>query len=384
MKRAHRCGKLSLSKGLKKKITEAQVSKTRMRSRASSLSPQDSYDRIQSTAVKVSPIHRLPETSTHVPISVGLTNFGHNCYINVIIQLLFTIQLRIRHDDGHISNSQTLNPESECRDHLRRLFQEMDRVNAILRTDLATTVHRECPMGILSPRAFLNFLQSCPVQDERQAAVFQCQEQQDAHEFLFALFDTIDWGGSTNDSISNRCKGQISFTVKCLECDSRTAATTEDFRCIHLSDVIWTSSSSKNVLSGMRTDKLFGSNKFHCSVCNIPTEARRHSQLLHVPVFLLCVNTTRCISSPIQDCFEWQGNIYHLIALVLHQGTSPHSGHYIIRIQEDQPQDHHTCENQPRRWIEIDDEVSYEIPSPHHSSGRNKGSVPYLLAYHRQ
>ncbi|GAA6004829.1 uncharacterized protein JCM10292_002532 [Rhodotorula paludigena] len=240
-------------------------------------------------------------------------------------------------------------------------------------------------LGTIAPLAFINQL-------KRENEFFRSTLQQDAHEFLNYLINSVaeilekdekkraaeegrapsmvgtGFGAHAQTWVHSLFEGVLTNETRCLTCET---VTSRDEAFLDLSiDIEQNTSVTACLRQFSASEMLCQRNKFSCDKCCGLQEAekrmkikktpnilalhlkrfkyeeslQRHVKLTYRVVFpfeLRLFNTADDISNP--------DRLYELFAIVVHIGVGPHHGHYISIVKSGQ------------RWIVFDDQNVYPI-----------------------
>jgi ubiquitin carboxyl-terminal hydrolase 35/38 len=128
----------------------------------------------------------------------------------------------------------------------------------------------------------------------------------------------------------------------------------------------------------LQPEQLTGDNKYHCRRCNLLQDATKTITIEKAPEHLILTikrfcyepstNSTAKLTVPVKcpTSILLAGQQYELYAVVLHAGSSPHSGHY-----------HSQVRSLTHAWLWLNDEVVSGIPGRDWSGA----DTPYVLFY---
>ncbi|ELU08917.1 hypothetical protein CAPTEDRAFT_127326, partial [Capitella teleta] len=292
----------------------------------------------------------------------GLVNFGNTCYCNSVLQALYFCRP---------FREQVLS----YKQHMRNSKKET------LLTCLADLFHniatQKKKVGTIAPKKFIQRLR-------KENELFDNYMQQDAHEFLNYLLNTVadllqgenkqlKGGGKANavngatnhhqgnfhDNsksdptwVHNIFQGTLTNETRCLNCET-VSSKDEDFLDLSV-DVEQNTSITHCLRDFSSTETLCSEYKYYCEVCCSKQEAQKrmrvkklpHILALHLkrfkymeqlnrytklsyrvvfPLELRLFNTSDDASNP--------DRLYDLIAVVIHCGTGPNRGHYISIVK---------------------------------------------------
>ena len=290
--------------------------------------------------------------SDHFPANehyFGLVNFGNTCYCNSVLQALYF-----------------------CRPFREKVldFKAKNKKNSkeTLLTCLADLFHniatQKKKTGTVAPKKFITRLR-------KENEVFDNYMQQDAHEFLNYLLNTIgdllsaEKNGTTlNGNINsvNNCssnswvhdifQGTLTNETRCLNCESLSSKD-EDF--LDLSVDVDQNTSITQCLRGFsNTETLSNEHKYYCENCCSKQEAQKRMRIkklpmilaLHLKRFKYMESQSRHTKLSYRVVFplelrvfnktsnsESDEKMYDLVAVVIHCGSGPNRGHYISIVK---------------------------------------------------
>eukprot|EP01041_Mallomonas_annulata_P000991 gene991-1939_t len=244
----------------------------------------------------------------------GLYNQGNTCFLNSILQcLLYTPPL-----------SQGLLDESLSNIIFRNLSQR-----SVLRYyhKVVTDVWSSTPSKVVSPRLL--------VQNIRQVGrQFRPMRQEDAHEFLRQLIDTMheeilkanniklsDGKISETSFISRIFGGHLRSELKCPLCPYKSH-TYNHFQDLSLEVTGKIRSVTEALEAFMKKEKLDIGNEWKCDGCKKKVAASKQLSIARSPPVLV-LHLKR---------FAF-GNTNGKIRIVVHHGNSVHSGHYVAYVK---------------------------------------------------
>eukprot|EP00210_Caulerpa_lentillifera_P009195 g8767.t1 len=331
----------------------------------------------------------------------GLENFGNTCYCNSVLQALyFCTPFR----DGVLHFAQSMENRSDYEDNVYTCL-----------ADLFLQIHNQRKKsGIISPKKFVQRLK----RDNEQFCGFM---HQDAHEFLIYLFlqiseilekdrkkdlkpspsgksgDRGETGSAKKEEpkptwVQKIFEGKLVHETKCLQCETVTSRE-EVFMDLQLA--IEHNCSLTSCLKRYSAKAILDKrDKYFCEVCQCHQEAYRQNKIKHLPQILIChlmrfdermrklmyrvvfpmelklCNTTD--DAPSCD------DVYNLVAVVVHSGSSINHGHYVALVKSHGhwllfDDDH--VEAIPESWVER----TFGAPGPY-SKITERG---YILFYEK-
>ncbi|KAF4518738.1 hypothetical protein B566_EDAN005191 [Ephemera danica] len=173
--------------------------------------------------------------------------------------------------------------------------------------------------------------------------------------------------------------GRQSTSYKCLQCDFEYK-TIDKFLDLQLALPAQESGLSIPDLISyfLQPEQLTGDNKYHCRRCNQLQDATKTISIEKAPEHLILTikrfcyeastNQTVKIMVPVRcpDTIVLSSQHYELYAIVLHAGSSPHSGHY-----------HSQAKSLTDSWLWLNDEVVSDIQTQEWCGA----DTPYVLFY---
>ncbi|XP_054167498.1 ubiquitin carboxyl-terminal hydrolase 46-like [Oppia nitens] len=302
----------------------------------------------------------------------GLVNFGNTCYCNSVLQALYF-----------------------CRPFREKVLDYKARnkrqTKETLLTCLADLFHniatQKKKTGTVAPKKFIGRLR-------KENEVFDNYMQQDAHEFLNYLLNTIadllqapdnektnsntnvttnaninvNTNVSTNANInanpsnncnqSNQCwvrdifQGTLTNETRCLNCESLSSKD-EDFLDLSV-DVDQNTSITHCLRVFSNTETLSSEHKYYCEKCCSKQEAQKRMRIkklpmilaLHLKRFKYTESQNRHTKLSYRVVFplelrlfnktsnvESDDKLYDLVAVVIHCGSGPNRGHYISIVK---------------------------------------------------
>lgn len=247
----------------------------------------------------------------------------------------------------------------------------------------------ESRKGVASPQFLIDLIRE-------KNELFRSSMQQDAHEFLNFLLNTVmeeldalhqgDW-------IHKLFEGQLSNETVCMACESVSQGY-EKF--VDISLDLENSASVISCISQFSASELLScTNKFYCDKCGSPQEALKRMRIRQAPEVLILhlkrfkysekelrnVKLMNRVLYPpflrlpvVADDFPDPLRLYELSGIIIHLGSSPYEGHYVAVVNTD------------AGWLLFDDEL-VEAVDPlyvYKFFGFKSGSaVAYVLFYQR-
>ncbi|XP_013779640.1 ubiquitin carboxyl-terminal hydrolase 46-like isoform X2 [Limulus polyphemus] len=285
----------------------------------------------------------------------GLVNFGNTCYCNSVLQALYFCKpFREKVLDYKAKNKRTKETLLTC---LADLFY-----------NIATQKKKT---GTIAPKKFIARLR-------KENDLFDNYMQQDAHEFLNYLLNTIadilqekqqgTTKGKNNSSTQVNGEQQISKSeptwvhdifqgtltneTRCLNCET-VSSKDEDF--LDLSVDVDQNTSITHCLRGFsNTETLCSEHKYYCENCCSKQEAQKRMRVkklpmilaLHLKRFKYMEQQSRHTKLSYRVVFPLElrlfntsddaynpNRMYDLVAVVIHCGSGPNRGHYISIVK---------------------------------------------------
>ncbi|OXB81395.1 UNVERIFIED_CONTAM: hypothetical protein H355_001612 [Colinus virginianus] len=283
----------------------------------------------------------------------GLVNFGNTCYCNSVLQALYF-----------------------CRPFRDKVlaYKSQPRKKENLLTCLADLFHsiatQKKKVGVIPPKKFITRLR-------KENELFDNYMQQDAHEFLNYLLNTIadilqeerkqekQNGRLPNGNIDNEnnsppdptwvheiFQGTLTNETRCLTCET-ISSKDEDF--LDLSVDVEQNTSITHCLRGFsNTETLCSEYKYYCEECRSKQEAHKRMKVKKLPMILALhlkrfkymdqlhryTKLSYRVVFPLElRLFNTSGDatnpdrMYDLVAVVVHCGSGPNRGHYIAIVK---------------------------------------------------
>jgi ubiquitin C-terminal hydrolase len=179
-------------------------------------------------------------------------------------------------------------------------------------------------------------------------------QQEDAHEFLRALLSTLVMNGQ-NKKLSSLFDGLLESAVTCQTC-FRPSLTRDRYMDLSLDIHGAHIETLKDALVEFsKTEILTDDNKVYCSKCECKRTATKGLRLATAPSILVChfkrfafnqqyggmVRLSKHVAFPLQlEIGDYMSNLnqsrpppYELVAVLVHQGQSCDSGHYVAYVK---------------------------------------------------
>ncbi|XP_014831972.1 PREDICTED: ubiquitin carboxyl-terminal hydrolase 12-like, partial [Poecilia mexicana] len=294
----------------------------------------------------------------------GLVNFGNTCYCNSVLQALYF-----------------------CRPFREKVlaYKVQPRRKESLLTCLADLFNsiatQKKKVGVIPPKKFISRLR-------KENELFDNYMQQDAHEFLNYLLNTIadllqeeksqerqqngklvqngsgcgDGGGGGGEGDSGKetqqtwvheiFQGTLTNETRCLNCEA-VSSKDEDF--LDLSVDVEQNTSITHCLRGFsNTETLCSEYKYYCEQCRSKQEAQKRMRVKKLPMILALhlkrfkymdqlhryTKLSYRVVFPLElRLFNTSGDatnpdrMYDLVAVVVHCGSGPNRGHYITIVK---------------------------------------------------
>jgi len=306
--------------------------------------------------------------------AIGLENYGNTCYINSVMQLLFSCRaLRVRLIEMFESTYQLKCPSADEETTLWRL------------SELFYSMHNATKKRlVIGPQQFV-------VKVKRDNALFANSLQHDAHEFAVFLLNGLieaerklmQLQATEKSPIQQIFEGRFASETFCLECETKTVRH-EPFLDLSV-DIEANASLFRCIETFSMAEFLVGADKFRCNACAAQTCARRSLRvdqlsttlIVHLKRFKYVDDRHKKLSWHVAIPFELRfpsveralsqsgGNvsagpdgpaatpppapIFRLSGFVIHQGVGPNLGHYVTVVRH------------PNGWRRFDDDVVSEI-----------------------
>ncbi|XP_048956936.1 ubiquitin carboxyl-terminal hydrolase 12 isoform X2 [Canis lupus baileyi] len=300
----------------------------------------------------------------------GLVNFGNTCYCNSVLQALYF-----------------------CRPFREKVlaYKSQPRKKENLLTCLADLFHsiatQKKKVGVIPPKKFITRLR-------KENELFDNYMQQDAHEFLNYLLNTIadilqeerkqekqngrlpngnidsENNNSTPDPtwVHEIFQGTLTNETRCLTCET-ISSKDEDF--LDLSVDVEQNTSITHCLRGFsNTETLCSEYKYYCEECRSKQEAHKRMKVKKLPMILALhlkrfkymdqlhryTKLSYRVVFPLElRLFNTSGDatnpdrMYDLVAVVVHCGSGPNRGHYIAIVKSHE------------FWLLFDDDIVEKI-----------------------
>ncbi|XP_072108818.1 ubiquitin carboxyl-terminal hydrolase 46 isoform X2 [Mobula birostris] len=283
----------------------------------------------------------------------GLVNFGNTCYCNSVLQALYF-----------------------CRPFRENVlaYKAQQKKKENLLTCLADLFHsiatQKKKVGVIPPKKFISRLR-------KENDLFDNYMQQDAHEFLNYLLNTIAdilqeekkqekqngklKNGNANEIEENKLEptwvheifqGTLTNETRCLNCET-VSSKDEDFLDLSV-DVEQNTSITHCLRDFSNTETLCSEHKYYCETCCSKQEAQKRMCVKKLPMILALhlkrfkymeqlhryTKLSYRVVFPLElRLFNTSGDainldrMYDLVAVVVHCGSGPNRGHYITIVK---------------------------------------------------
>ncbi|XP_034626729.1 ubiquitin carboxyl-terminal hydrolase 46 isoform X2 [Trachemys scripta elegans] len=284
----------------------------------------------------------------------GLVNFGNTCYCNSVLQALYF-----------------------CRPFRENVlaYKAQQKKKENLLTCLADLFHsiatQKKKVGVIPPKKFISRLR-------KENDLFDNYMQQDAHEFLNYLLNTIAdilqeekkqekqngklKNGNMNEAEENNkqeltwvheiFQGTLTNETRCLNCET-VSSKDEDFLDLSV-DVEQNTSITHCLRDFSNTETLCSEQKYYCETCCSKQEAQKRMRVkklpmilaLHLKRFKYMEQLHRYTKLSYRVVFPLElrlfntssdavnlDRMYDLVAVVVHCGSGPNRGHYITIVK---------------------------------------------------
>ncbi|XP_070554291.1 ubiquitin carboxyl-terminal hydrolase 12 [Ptychodera flava] len=277
----------------------------------------------------------------------GLVNFGNTCYCNSVLQALYFCK--------------------PFRDKVLAYKAQPKKKETLLTclADLFNNIaSQKKKVGVIAPKKFIARLR-------KENELFDNYMQQDAHEFLNYLLNTIadllqaekqgNKGKNGNDNqiskpdptwVHDIFQGTLTNETRCLCCET-VSSKDEDF--LDLSVDVDQNTSITHCLRGFSsTETLCSEYKYYCENCCSKQEAQKRMRVKKLPMILALhlkrfkymeqlhryTKLSYRVVFPLElrlmntsdDAYN-PDKLYDLVAVVIHCGSGPNRGHYITIVK---------------------------------------------------
>jgi len=188
---------------------------------------------------------------------------------------------------------------------------------------------------------------------DRLSKCLRPYQQEDAHEFLRAMLSTLVMNGQ-NKQLSSLFDGLLESAVTCLHCH-RPSLTRDRYMDLSLDICADHVQSLHDALDEFtKTETLSGDNKVFCQKCSVKRPATKGLRLATAPSILVChlkrfafdpygrlVRLNKRVDIPLRlEIGDYMSRVnkarpppYELVAVLVHQGHSCDSGHYLAYVK---------------------------------------------------
>eukprot|EP00002_Diphylleia_rotans_P034717 TRINITY_DN7485_c5_g1_i1.p1 TRINITY_DN7485_c5_g1~~TRINITY_DN7485_c5_g1_i1.p1 ORF type:complete len:589 (-),score=132.94 TRINITY_DN7485_c5_g1_i1:100-1617(-) len=335
-------------------------------------------------AFKASPIPLFDPNSIHLAGRPGIRNLGNTCYINAVLQSLFSLkQLMLQ-----------LEPITQVKSTMPTITKSL----VLLHKESKETSERY--ISIESFREAVGY----------HNKIFRSAQQQDAHEFLTYLLDRIneEWcmlsPGTPPDAscispIRSLCTIEVTHYRTCKSCgDQKSNSEKESVLSLKIGNCTPALKHAEVSVSSLLDLYLQDEEiEYTCESCHQKTGATVSHRVTCLPKFLM-VHIARFKFDGVRlqkhrraiqftpelrlesrttksDTPSIDAKLYRLVSVVTHRGEEPTSGHYIAFA-------HHT--DTPIEWVKIDDRHVYKIGPFSQLDTKMEREEHYLHFYIRQ
>jgi len=342
----------------------------------------------------------------------GLLNVGNTCYANAALQCLLSTALthalldpkasaifrRYSSNpnlleqgsgsvDSHDSNGDSNNhnhaeahklarrlkerEDKRLQENCRWLSRELKMITLdYLRTEvtqptLVEYLSGSLPHPVVDPGSITKY-------PDRLSKCLRPYQQEDAHEFLRAMLSTLVMNGQ-NKQLSSLFDGLLESAVTCLHC-RRPSLTRDRYMDLSLDICQGTVETLTDALDEFtKTETLSGDNKVYCTKCETKRAATKGLRLATAPSILLChlkrfafdpygrlVRLSKHVHFPLRlEIGDYMSRVnkarpppYELVAVLVHQGQTCDSGHYLAYVKNDG--EWYKCNDSEVRRVDVD------------------------------
>ncbi|PIK52303.1 putative ubiquitin carboxyl-terminal hydrolase 12 [Apostichopus japonicus] len=288
----------------------------------------------------------------------ALVNFGNTCYCNSVLQALYFCKPFRDKILGYKSQPKKKETLLSC---LADLFNNINT--------------QKKKTGVIAPKKFVAKL-------KKENELFDNFLQQDAHEFLIYLLNTVadllqeekptdkntlkgkqglpngKYNGNNNETkteptwVHDIFQGTLTNETRCLCCEG-VSTRDEDFLDLSV-DVEQNTSITHCLREFSNTETLSQECKYYCENCCSKQEAQKRMQVKKLPMILALhlkrfkfveqyqryTKLSYRVVFPLElrllntsDGAESSDKLYDLVAVVVHSGSGPNRGHYITIVK---------------------------------------------------
>ncbi|EDV24928.1 uncharacterized protein TRIADDRAFT_50293 [Trichoplax adhaerens] len=270
------------------------------------------------------------EIGTELPANehyFGLVNFGNTCYCNSVLQALYFCRPFREQVLMYKSNN------------------KKDSLLACLADLFKNISSQRRKIGVIAPKKFIAKLR-------KENDLFDNYMQQDAHEFLNYLLNTIADILQAATWVHEIFEGILVNETRCLCCESVSC---KDESFLDLSVDVEENTSITSCLKGFSsTETLRSDQKYYCEQCCGKQEAEKRMRVkklpktlaLHLKRFKYVEDLHRYTKLSYRVVFPLEiklfnmsndatnpDQMYDLFAVVVHCGSGPNRGHYISIVK---------------------------------------------------
>ncbi|KAG2388122.1 hypothetical protein C9374_000972 [Naegleria lovaniensis] len=319
-------------------------------------------------------------TMKRVKVYAGLRNEGATCYLNSLLQTLFHIPKFRRSVFTMMMDKEDVDSISKA---MARVFYNLQKACDPIEEGHSYT-------GTVSTKCLI---------DSFGWTGNQVFEQHDIQEVARILLDDLQQkmkNTSVSKSISQLFLGKVESGIECINVDFRSSKE-ESFYDIQL-DVKGCRNIYDSFNRYVKPEILSGQNKYHAEGYGLQ-DAKKYSTFTHLPKVLM-LHLKRFDYTPlgtlqkVTDTYEFDDHInltefvkqkngnkkdysYSLHAVLIHKGSTVHSGHYVVAINVSE--DLHSKE-----WYLFDDAKATKISSFEAIQANFGGfNTAYMLVYLR-
>ena len=345
----------------------------------------------------------------------GLLNVGNTCYANAALQCLLSTALthalldpkasaifrRYSSNpnlleqgsgsvDSHESNDNNNNAEAQklarrlkeredkrMQENCRWLSRELKMITLdYLRTEvtpptLVEYLSGSVPHPVVDPGSLTKY-------PDRLSKCLRPYQQEDAHEFLRAMLSTLVMNGQ-NKQLSSLFDGLLESAVTCLHC-RRPSLTRDRYMDLSLDICQPAVETLTDALDEFtKTETLSGDNKVYCTKCETKRVATKGLRLATAPSILVChlkrfafdpygrlVRLSKHVHFPLRlEIGDYMSRVnkarpppYELVAVLVHQGQTCDSGHYLAYVKNDG--EWYKCNDSDVRRVDVETVLSQQ------------------------